>query len=377
MYAPKTSKIFFLKREMNKIGGLEKATRFLLSGFAKKGYDVHLICADKLSTQESIHIHCLEKKKGFSFLKIAHFDKACLEFLSKQSSNAIFGLDRNSFQTHIRAGNGCHLAYLNSRKEKNSFLLKINPLHRLVLSIEKKSFEHPDLRCLFTNSQMVKNEILSSYNVDENKIHVVHNGVEWNKLKNPFEDSCKKRPFDTLGLNPYRPQLLFVGHNYQRKGLVPLLQALSRLKEIPFQLSIVGKDKNLSYFQKLASRLQLQDKVIFWGSQLNTLPFYQCADILTVPSFYDPFANVTLEGLAMGLFVLSSKTNGGSEILTDKSGTVINDLSNIDEMVSNLEIAFTHIKTKETALTIRNSIKHLDFSNQIDKIITKTHESLI
>ena len=45
-------------------------------------------------------------------------------------------------------------------------------------------------------------------------------------------------------------------------------------------------------------------------------PFYQQSDCLAIPSFYDPFANVTLEALAMGLYAVSSKTNGGHEILT-------------------------------------------------------------
>lgn len=363
---------------MNKNGGLEKATKYLLSSFAKKGFDVHLLTADNPKETNHIHLHCLDKIKGFSFLKIAHFDKACKKFLSTNSSNAIFGLDRNSFQTHIRAGNGCHKAYLQSRMlEKPPLFASINPLHRLLLSIEKKSFEHPELKCLFTNSNMVKNEILSFYNVDEKKIHVVHNGVEWKKLQVPFEESCKKRPFDLLHLDPHKTQLLFIGHNYQRKGLIPLLKALSCLREKPFQLSIVGKDKNLSYFQKLVYKLQLQDRVVFWGAQSNTLPFYQCADILTVPSLYDPFANVTVEALAMGLFVFSSRFNGGSEILTEKNGIVADNLFDTDEMISKLEIALSFIKTKNNALFIRNSIKHLDFSNQIGKIIDKTSETLL
>ncbi len=56
-------------------------------------------------------------------------------------------------------------------------------------------------------------------------------------------------------------------------------------------------------------------------------PFYQLADALAIPSFYDPFANVTVEALAMGLFVVSSRSNGGFEILDPSKGIIIENLS--------------------------------------------------
>ena len=67
--------------------------------------------------------------------------------------------------------------------------------------------------------------------------------------------------------------------------------------------------------QALAAKLNIQRRVTFFGPQKEIRPFYQFADALVIPSFYDPFANVTVEALAMGLFVVSSKSNGGHEIL--------------------------------------------------------------
>ena len=68
-------------------------------------------------------------------------------------------MDRNSRQTHIRAGNGVHKAYLEIRKKESSFLKKasfvLNPLHRSILTLEKKAFESKELKVLFVNSNMV------------------------------------------------------------------------------------------------------------------------------------------------------------------------------------------------------------------------------
>jgi UDP-glucose:(heptosyl)LPS alpha-1,3-glucosyltransferase len=97
--------------------------------------------------------------------------------------------------------------------------------------------------------------------------------------------------------------------------------------------------------------------------------FYQFADAVVIPSLYDPFANVTVEALAMGLFVVSSKSNGGHEILTDKNGAIISNLFNRDSLTFALKEALRHPKTPMQALSIRESVRNLDYSLQTKKLI--------
>ncbi|MFS8563211.1 MAG: glycosyltransferase family 4 protein [Rhabdochlamydiaceae bacterium] len=166
-------------------------------------------------------------------------------------------------------------------------------------------------------------------------------------------------------MEPQKPyHFLFIGHNFERKGLRELLIALSQLKFKNFHLSVVGEDKNSAYYQTLAKKLGLFSQVSFWGKIENTLPFYQRADCLVIPSLYDPFANVTVEALAMGLFVISSATNGGKEVLTEESGVVIE--GNLS-FVGALEYALSKPKTLLSSQKIRDSVKHLDFEVQLNK----------
>ena len=129
----KTPKIFFLKRKTNIKGGLEKACKTLVHGFCENNFDVHIICKDK-PVENNIKTHCLDKKKYFfSYHEILKFEKESIKFLQKQNPDCIFGLDQTSFQTHFRAGNGSHFAYLEHRKKSQgllkNFSFKINPLH--------------------------------------------------------------------------------------------------------------------------------------------------------------------------------------------------------------------------------------------------------
>jgi UDP-glucose:(heptosyl)LPS alpha-1,3-glucosyltransferase len=91
---------------------------------------------------------------------------------------------------------------------------------------------------------------------------------------------------------------------------------------------------------------------------------------------YDPFANVTVEALAMGLWVLSSRRNGGSEVLTAAAGEVVEAIENPQEMAEALDRATEHPKGIESAQTIRQSVSHLDFRLRLNRMVTKTLQTL-
>ena len=371
-------KVVILKSNLFHRGGAEKYTFRLANDFTQKGCDVTILTTGEESYRDN-SLYILKDVKiinfgnlsSFGFLRIPEYDKKCIKWLKNHpTADIVFGMDRNSFQTHYRACNGVHAAYLKRRTEWESTLKSIsfrfNPLHQMILHYERRCYENPQLQKLFTNSKMVKQEVLENYKVDESKIEVLHNKVEWKEMEIDFAQWESKRfeLFQKYQLNSGQFQFLFVGNGYRRKGLAPLLEGLSRFKEWDFQLSVVGKDKSqeIKAFQVLAMRLGLKEKVKFFGPRNDITSFYQLADALVIPSLYDPFANVTVEALAMGLFVISSKSNGGSEVLSSTNGAIIEDVFDPDAMVKALQEAFKHPKDSSQAQKIRNSVKHLDFS---------------
>ena len=373
--------VTILKSALGFSGGLEKYTWRITAGFKQLKWPIRILTADAVTQCEPDPylqiIHC-PIQSPFSFRKVMKFDNFCNSFLEKHPSDIILGLDRNSYQTHLRAGNGVHAAYLQHRATADSMLKRftyaLNPLHKTLLHLERKAFENPTLRVLITNSNMVRKEVFEHYKVPEHKVVTIHNGVEWKEMEAPFNQSqsFKDQILRTLNLPEDRFHFLFIGHNFKRKGLDLLLHALSHLKEHhkkPFHLSVIGKDRNQSRFIKLAHDLGLGGKVTFFGQKHSSQIFYQIADCLVIPSLYDPFANVTLEALAMGLYVVSSKYNGGSEILQEHTGSIVDSIFSKEEFSYHLSQAMELPKTPDRALQIRKSVEHLDFSIQIPKII--------
>ena len=369
-------RVILLKSGSKRRGGLEKYAERIAGAFALKGMEVTYLSTGHQKVElPNVHVHLFPIQSRLSFRNLAQFDKEIKTWLKDHPSDIVFGLDRNTIQTHLRLGGGVHAAFLKSRiltEGKLKYYLSLaNPLHRTILSIEKKAYSYPGLKKIFTNSCMVQKELSTYYGVDSSKIQVVHNGVEWREMEQDF--LFWKEKTKEICLNYQRDpnvfHLLFIGHGFLRKGLDTLLSALKHWKFRDFHLSIVGQDKRLDRYIEKVKKFNMEHQVRFFSSQARTTPFYQLADALVIPSFYDPFANVTVEALAMGLFVVSSKYNGGSEILTNQNGAVIGDLLDPDSILDSLNKALQFKKSPKSAAAIRQGISHLDFSHQLAQLI--------
>jgi UDP-glucose:(heptosyl)LPS alpha-1,3-glucosyltransferase len=345
-------KIAILKSHMSGTsGGLEKVTLGLIKAFIRKNHEVTLLTTGLYHTKPiGAKVVNLGYRSKCALKHHWQFDQIAREYLKQHPHDIVFGLDRNKEQTHYRAGNGVHAVYLKNRlqaeKPLKKLLLRLNPLHPFLIRQEKAAFESSLLRKLFTNSQMVKDQLLENFKIQEDKIIVIQNGIDWTGYASFFAKKQPSKPF----------KFLFVGNNYKRKGLPQILRALPLLKDLHFELHVVGKDKH---------RYKAPLNVHFHGPVSNMMPFYQQCHCLLLPSFYDPFANVTLEALAMGLFVITSKQNGGHEVLEDQTGVCIEDVLDIQALAEAMRQSMTASLNPEY---IRNSIRHLDFSNQLDKM---------
>lgn len=187
-------------------------------------------------------------------------------------------------------------------------------------------FRHTNLRAVICNSAMVAQEIRDEYNVPPEKLHVIYNGVDLdvynreNLLKN--RESVRKK----FGIPDSAPLILYVGSGYQRKGVKPLLEAMKcdDLRKTGAYLAIVGADKRLDRYKKLAKQYKVNDHVIFAGPQHDVAAWYGAADVFALPTQYDPCPNAALEALAAGLPTLTSPTCGVAELIrSPRAGAVV------------------------------------------------------
>ena len=182
-------RVALLKMGAKRGGGLEKYADRIASGFLKRGEEVTIFTTPEMQ-KSSLEIDYVPfpLSKWPTFLRLEQFDRCVRRSLATDKFDIVFGMERNRSQTHIRAGNGVHAAFLKSRLASEGRLkyglCHINPLHRKILELEKEGFENPGLKKIFANSHLVKRDLLEHYNIDPAKIEVIHNGVEWEEMVN-------------------------------------------------------------------------------------------------------------------------------------------------------------------------------------------------
>jgi len=140
----------------------------------------------------------------------------------------------------------------------------------------------------------------------EQDIQVIPNGVDSTIF------SCEEREW---GL----PRLLFTGRLVYQKGLDTLLEALGGLKNLPWQLTLVGDGPQRPLLAKRAQELGLEDRIVFTGWQpRQALPqLYREANLFILPSRHEGMPNALLEAMSSGLPAIASRIAGNEELVQD------------------------------------------------------------
>jgi len=215
-----------------------------------------------------------------------------------------FSLERITCPDVYRAGDGVHRCYLQLEKK-----VPINPLHPVYLFLEKRCFRNAVK--IIANSRMVKQQIIDTYRIPAAKIAVVYNGIP------PVaEDYVVPRTFfEEFSLTGEEKVVLFVGSGFRRKGVIEFLEMLALLQTPSIRAFVVGRDRKTRYYSQMAERLGLGKRVVFTGARSDVANFYAVADLLLLPTRYDPFANVTIEAMSHQTAVITTRQNGAHEIL--------------------------------------------------------------
>jgi UDP-glucose:(heptosyl)LPS alpha-1,3-glucosyltransferase len=132
--------------------------------------------------------------------------------------------------------------------------------------------------------------------------------------------------------------VLFSARNYDLKGLGPLLEAFAQLaRERPgLVLVACGSDRDTK-FRRRAAELGVADRVRFLGFVDDVAGCFAGADVFAFPTFYDPCSLVVLEAMHAGLPVITTRTNGASELITSgRDGIVVSAPDDVEGLADRL-----------------------------------------
>ena len=165
---------------------------------------------------------------------------------------------------------------------------------------------------MVVSTEQERGDLRRLYQVTPQRVRVVPAGVDLDL----FVPMGRQEARRNLGLKESKI-ILSVGRMEPLKGLDILISAFAGLKDISeTRLLIVGgdlgSDREIKRLRSLTAKLGLSDRITFTGIvQQTELPkYYGAANVFVMPSYYESFGLATLEAMACGTAVVTSRVGG-------------------------------------------------------------------
>tara|TARA_Y100001970_G_scaffold55023_1_gene69748 strand:- start:389 stop:1426 length:1038 start_codon:yes stop_codon:yes gene_type:complete len=218
----------------------------------------------------------------------------------------------------------CHLArasYLGGSAAKDLGIAAVAKTHNLV---NPKYYKNIDMIVVTTEAQ---------------RRHLEAEGVRNHRLtKIPNFSSVKSRPLKKpLSEEDGILRLTALGRLVKKKGFDTLLEAFASFskEESNVKLTIGGDGPERKALKQLTMDLDISDKVEFVGWVEDVAEFLSGSDLFVLPSREEPFGIVILEAMAVGIPIVTTKTQGPLEIL-DKKMAHFTEASNAKKMAKDI-----------------------------------------
>ena len=319
-------KIAVIRQKFVNYGGAEQFVSGYANQLANMGHAIHIFANQWTpSNHPNIKIHSVRAIKRNPFLRVLSFAWFVLQSIRSESFDIIQSHERIWRQDIYRAGDGCHCEWLERRACYLPFMKKLffrfNLFHQLVLILEKRIFEKGECKKIIAISEMVKRDILKHYQLPEERVEVVYNGVQLDRFNPSNRKTFREEVRQQLIISDKEVMILFVGSGFERKGLEYLVKSVRYMKYKNWRLVLLGKGKWKRYLQ-FASKDD-QKKITHLEPIDKIEKLYAAADFFVLPSIYEPFGNANLEALASGLPIITSRNCGAAEIITPKKEGII------------------------------------------------------
>ncbi len=265
--------------------------------------------------------------------------------------------------------------------------------YRLSSWIERTAYEGADK--IIAVSHGMKNDILSAYpQLDPAKLTVIHNGIDLTAFQSTDDADLVR----SLGVDPDKRSVVFVGRITKQKGLPYLLKAAKSLPDDVQLVLCAGAPDTPEILQEVTALVQelrqTRNGVIWLDKQLSRaelIAVLSSATVFACPSIYEPLGIVNLEAMACRAPVVATRTGGIPEVvsngetgllvdieqLSDGSGTPTNEAKFVSDFASSLNQMLEHEKIEEFGEAGRLRVESMFSWDKIAKETIATYRQAI
>lgn len=342
----KTKVAIIIERANIVLGGAERSAFELSTSLAAAGFEVDVLAAKGQTSSKNIHLLCQDVSGGR--VSFAVFEKALKKHLKENHYDIVHSFLPLDFADIYQPRGGSYAeavtrnaaSYQNGLVESYKRVTSFANLRRTRLfKAEKKLCRQADGPMIVALSEYVKEQFQKHYDVADERIIVIANGVNTKKQVDHSEsDKLCSQIMIQLGLKEAdEPMfLLFAAHNFRLKGLSCLIEAMHLAQQSSTSsnvyLIVAGNAKTKKY-RHLAKKLGVEKRIIFLGAVRHIQNALSISDVAVLPTFYDPSSRYILEALAVEKPVITTKFNGATDLFEDnRHGIVIETPEDIEAL---------------------------------------------
>ena len=243
-------------------------------------------------------------------LVVPAFTFAATTVVRKQKQNAVVLSHGDTLDGDVCVIHAVNKASLRDKSSNGAFGWMFNPMHIWVSVRDKWMIGGLRYHRYVAVSSRIAEELSRYYAVPHDRIEIIPNGIDLNRFTPAAVDDVDVRK--EFSIPPDAPLLLFVGHEFERKGLAFIVQALAMLPHV--YLLVVGSDDPAPY-RKMATA-QTAERIRYAGPRSDMPRLYRAATAFVFPSSYKSFSLVCMEALACGTPILATMVGGIEEYLS-------------------------------------------------------------
>lgn len=184
--------------------------------------------------------------------------------------------------------------------------------------IEKTAIEMAD--AIIAVSNETKDDVLKYFNVSEEKIKVIYNGINLQEYVVTKETSA----LEAYGIDKSKPYVLFVGRITRQKGIVYLVNAIKYIDPETQIVLCAGAPDTPEIAKEMEDSVKEVKKIrnnIIWIDKMldkkEVIQLYSHAAVFCCPSIYEPFGIINIEAMACETAVVASAVGGIKEVVVD------------------------------------------------------------
>ncbi|MFC1828907.1 glycosyltransferase family 4 protein [Thermodesulfobacteriota bacterium] len=313
-------------------GGSERYAVEVARQLADKGHTIDLYAREFDTTASASMKRCPvpDRLRFSSVLNLASFAFDAKRMLHGKTYDIVhshergYGQDVSTLHTFSYRGSLQKYAFL--RKIDQVYL---SPRSRIHLWLEQKQMRTPRLVAV---SDVIKADTRKYYHRDKG-VSVISPGVDTTWFHSSWIAENRDRVRQEEKIPDNEMVVLFVGTEFQRKGLDRLIPAITP----GMQLVVVGKGEREGHYRRMVHKCGAADRVTFKGLSDDVRRYMAGADVIVLPSIKEAFGMSILEGMACGLPVVTSADAGVSTLInTGVNGFVFEDPSDLHGILLHL-----------------------------------------